>query len=77
MSAATEHDQHDIDEGQFARSVVRWIGIGMPVALVVITLAVWLFLDVSFSKAFVISAWPAILTGAFVGGFVGVVRGAH
>ena len=77
LSAATEHDQHDIDEGRFARSVGRWIGIGLPVAFVVITLAVWLLLDVSFGKAFVISAWPAILTGVFGGGFVGVVRGAH
>jgi hypothetical protein len=74
--ASTEHDQHDIDEGQFARSVGRWIGIGLPIAFVVITLAVWLMLDVNLGKAFAIAAWPAILTGVFGGGFVGVVRGA-
>jgi hypothetical protein len=75
-ATTTEHDQHDIDEGKFARSVGLWIGIGLPVAFLVITLAVWLMLDVSFDKAFVISAWPSILTGVFGGGFVGVVRGA-
>lgn len=74
--AISEHDQGGIDEGQFARSVGLWIGIGLPTAFVVITLAVWLILDVSFDKAFVISAWPSILTGVFGGGFVGVVRGA-
>jgi hypothetical protein len=38
---------------------------------------VWLLLDVSLDKAVAISLWPAILTGGFVGGFVGVVRGAE
>jgi VIT1/CCC1 family predicted Fe2+/Mn2+ transporter len=76
MSEVAEQGPHEIDEGQFARSVALSIGAGLPVALVVITLAVWLMLDVSFGKAFAISAWPAILTGVFGGGFVGVVRGA-
>ena len=75
-AASTEPNQTDVDEGQFARSVGRWIGIGLPVAFVVITLAVWLVLDVSLGKAIAISAWPAVLTGVFGGGFVGVVRGA-
>jgi hypothetical protein len=74
--APTEH-QNDIDEGKFGRSVALGIGAGLPVAFVVITLAVWLMLDVSLGKAFAISAWPAILTGVFGGGFVGVVRGAR
>lgn len=75
-AAPPEQDQHDIDEGKFARSVAFWIGASLPVALVVITLAVWLTLDVSLDKAFVIGAWPAVLVGVFGGGFVGVVRGA-
>ena len=68
--------EHDIDEGTFARSIAFWIGASLPVALVVVTLAVWWALDVNLGKAFVISAWPAALTGVFGGGFVGVVRGA-
>jgi len=76
MAAAelAEHERQGIDEGAFGRSVAFWIGAALPVAFVVITLAVWLMLDVSLGKAFAISAWPSILTGAFGGGFVGVVR---
>jgi preprotein translocase subunit SecF len=73
--ASLEHEK-DIDDGKFGRSVVRGAGVGIPVAFVVITLAVWLILDVSFGKAVAISAWPAFLTGGFGGGFVGVVRGS-
>ncbi len=62
-------------ESKFARSVVRWIAVGVPVTLVFFTLAMWLVLDVSFQKAFAIAVWPSILTGTFGGGFVGVVRG--
>lgn len=76
-TASTEPNQHEMDEGQFARSVATAIGLGLPVAFLVITLAVWWMLDVSLGKAFAISAWPAILTGVFGGGFVGVVRGAR
>ncbi len=65
----------DIDESRFARSVVWWIAIAVPVTLVFFSLALWLILDVSFQKAFAIAVWPSILTGTFGGGFVGVVRG--
>lgn len=76
MSGATSAGRQDLDEGRFGRSVAWGIGIGLPVSLVLITLAVWLVLDVSFGKAVAIAAWPAVLTGVFGGGFVGVVRGA-
>ena len=77
MAAETslEHEE-DIDDGGFGRSVILWAAIGLPVAFVVITLAVLLLLDVNLDKAVAISVWPAILTGGFVGGFVGVVRAA-
>lgn len=78
MPASTSLEHHkDIDDGKFGRSVVRGAGVGIPVAFVVITLAVWLMLDVSFGKAVAISAWPAFMTGGFAGGFVGVVRGSR
>ena len=75
MAAPTplEHEE-DANDGRFGRSVVLGAAIGLPVAFVVITLAVWLMLDVDLDKAVAISLWPAILTGGFVGGFVGVVR---
>ena len=68
-----EHEQ-DIDDGRFGRSVILGAAVGLPIAFVVITLVVWLLFDVSLDKAVAISVWPAILTGGFVGGFVGVVR---
>jgi hypothetical protein len=75
MAAETplEHEA-DGNDGRFGRSVMLGAAIGLPVAFVVITLAVWLFLDVDLDKAVAISLWPAILTGGFGGGFIGVVR---
>lgn len=71
----TTHDRQEIDQSKFARSVARWIGIALPVAFVVLVGAVWGLLDVSLGEAVAIGAWPALLTGVFGGGFVGVVRG--
>ena len=76
MSQPTEHAQ-EADELRVARSVAVWIGIVTPVALVAVTLALWLVLDVTFDKALAIGAWPAVLVGVFGGGFVGIIRGAH
>lgn len=72
---ATEHEK-DIDDGRFGRSVMLGAAVGLPIAFVVLTLAVWLLLDVGLDEAVAISVWPALLTGGFVGGFVGVVRAA-
>ena len=66
--------QSDSDDGRFGRSVFLGAAIGLPIAFLVITVAVWLLLDVGLGEAVAISVWPAILTGGFVGGFVGVVR---
>ena len=63
-------------DGAFGRSVGLGAAIGIPVAFVVITLAVWLILSVEFGEAVAISIWPSLLTGGFAGGFIGVVRGA-
>lgn len=71
MAAETNEELND---GKFGRSVILGAAIGLPVAFVVITLAVWLLLDVNLDEAVAISLWPAFLTGGFVGGFVGVVR---
>lgn len=74
MSGASSAEHRDLDDGRFGRSVALGIGIGLPISLVLVTLAVWLVLDVSFGKAVAIAVWPAVLTGVFGGGFVGVVR---
>jgi len=78
MAAETPIEQgKDQEDGVFGRSVIFGAAAGLPIAFVVITLAVWLLLDVSFDKAVAISLWPAFLTGGFAGGFVGVVRAAR
>jgi len=74
--ASTGHSRA-IDDGKFGRSVAFGAAVGLPVGFIVITLAVWLMLDVSIGEAVAISVWPAILTGGFGGGFVGVVRGSR
>lgn len=76
MAEAADHSHRDIDELKFARSVARGVGVALPVSLILITLALWLILDVDLTKAFAIGVWPALLTGVFGGGFVGVVRGS-
>jgi hypothetical protein len=70
-----EHEE--TDEIRVGRSVAVWIGMATPVALVLVTLALWWVLDVSIDKAFAIGAWPAVLVGVFGGGFIGIVRAAH
>jgi hypothetical protein len=67
-------NEKEVNDGAFGRSVILGAAIGLPLAFVIITLAVWLLLDVTLDKAMAISLWPAVLTGGFVGGFVGVVR---
>ncbi len=64
------------DDSTFGRSVALGAAIGIPVAFVLITLAVWLMLDVGLGEAVAISVWPSLLTGGFGGGFIGVVRAA-
>jgi len=73
---AAEYDTQEPHEVRVGRSVAVWIGIATPVALVAVTLVLWLVLDVTLGKAFAIGAWPAVLVGVFGGGFVGIVRGA-
>ena len=74
---AKTHEREETDEIRFGRSVAVWIGLTTPVALVLVTLALWLVLDVTIDKAFAIGAWPAVLVGVFGGGFVGIVRAGH
>jgi hypothetical protein len=76
VAGPTEHELQETDEVRVGRSVAVWIGIATPVAVVGVTLALWLVLDVTLGKAFAIGAWPAVLVGVFGGGFLGIVRGA-
>lgn len=55
------------------KGVVVGVLVGIPLALVAVTLALWLFEDVDLGTAFVTGVWPSILVGVFFGGFAGMV----
>jgi hypothetical protein len=74
---AETREHEETDEIRVGRSVAVWIGMATPAALVLVTLVLWLVLDVTLGKAFAIGAWPAVLVGVFGGGFIGIVRAAH
>ncbi len=78
MTATPEHavTHGEIDERRFALSVIWSIIIAIPLVIVVIIGAVWSLTDADFVRAFSVGIWPAILTGAFGGGFVGVIIGS-
>jgi membrane-bound acyltransferase YfiQ involved in biofilm formation len=54
------------------KSIIRGVAIGVPVALVGLTLAVWLITDQNIFVSFTTALLPGILLGAFSGGFVGM-----
>jgi hypothetical protein len=55
------------------KGVVVGVLVGIPLALVAVTLALWVFEDVDLGTAFVTGVWPSILIGVFFGGFAGMV----
>ena len=54
------------------RAIVRGILIGIPVALVGITLMVWLITDNDIFVSIATAILPGILLGTFGGGFAGM-----
>ena len=52
--------------------MAKGAGIGIPVAIVFLTLAVWLITDLGLIDSFVTAVLPGILLGGFAGGFVGI-----
>ena len=63
------------DDVVFARSVRKGAMIGLPIAFLVITLAVWLGTGQPFSRSLTASLLPSVLTGVFGGGFGGMIVG--
>lgn len=63
------HDDHDL---VFGKAILRGALVAVPIALIGLTLAVWLIADVDFATAFATALLPGILLGVFGGGFVGM-----
>jgi len=74
MSGMADHsDEHDSQrDARMGKAVARGVLFGFPVALVGLTIAVWLITDLDLVDSFVTALLPGILLGGFAGGFVGV-----
>lgn len=66
-------DDADTHGAALIKGVVVGVVAGIPVAIVAVTVALWMFGDMDFVTSFETGIWPAILIGVFFGGFVGVV----
>jgi len=71
VTSGTHDDDHD---ARLGRSVAQGIVFGLPVAYVLLVVALWLMLDQDFTKALETAALPGVLMGVFFGGFFGVAR---
>ena len=54
------------------RAIVRGVVIGLPVAIVGLTIGVWLITDNDLFDSFATAILPGVLLGAFGGGFAGM-----
>lgn len=56
-----------------ARAIVKGVSIGLPVAIVGLTLALWLITDLGLAGSFVTAILPGILLGGFGGGLAAML----
>jgi ABC-type Mn2+/Zn2+ transport system permease subunit len=66
LEADRDHD------AAFGKAVLRGAAIGLPVAVIGLTLVVWLITDNDLGDSFATAILPGVLLGVFGGGFVGV-----
>jgi hypothetical protein len=70
---ADHSDEHDSQrDARMGKAVARGVLVGFPLALVGLTIAVWLITDLDLVDSFVTALLPGVLLGGFAGGFVGV-----
>lgn len=72
MSAAETTDDHD--DIRMGKAVAKGVIVGLPVAVIGLTLAVAGFTGQDLFDSFATAALPGTLLGVFFGGFVGMVR---
>jgi multidrug efflux pump subunit AcrB len=66
--AATDH------ESRMMKAIVRDITIALPVALILVTVALMVFADNGLGTAVATAVLPGVLIGVFFGGFSGTAR---
>lgn len=72
MTDTTEIEDGMTPAARMGKAIVRGAVIGLPAALIGITLAVWLITDLSFRESVTTAILPGILLGVFGGGFAGM-----
>jgi hypothetical protein len=77
MTAPQAHLSAEDDAGHHGEVLIRWVArgvaVGIPLAIVAVTLGLWLFTDADLATAFATAILPAVLVGVFFGGFAGMV----
>jgi ABC-type Mn2+/Zn2+ transport system permease subunit len=72
VSEKTGHDEHE--DLRMAKAVGRGVVLGLPIALIGLTLVVKLITGQDMADSFATSVLPGTLLGVFFGGFVGMVK---
>ncbi len=70
----SDQDQTDHEDLRMARAVGRGVIVGLPIALVGLTIVVRLITGQDLPDSIATSLLPGTLLGVFFGGFVGMVR---
>jgi ABC-type Mn2+/Zn2+ transport system permease subunit len=76
MADQTVHgdEQATAQESRMIKAIVRDVGIALPAALVLLTVALVVFTDKSWADAIATAVLPGVLIGVFFGGFSGTAR---
>jgi heme/copper-type cytochrome/quinol oxidase subunit 4 len=74
MWAMAEHSEEaDVTrDARMGKAILKGLAVGLPISIVLMTIAVWLITDLDLADSFATALWPAILFGGFAGGFAGV-----
>jgi hypothetical protein len=64
--------ENEVSHPRMARAIVKGAIIGLPTAIVFLTISVWLITDLDLGDAFVTAILPGVLLGGFAGGFTGL-----
>lgn len=68
----THSEESQESDSRMGKAVIRGVSIGLPLAIVALTLVVWLITDLDLGDSFATALLPGVLLGAFAGGFAGV-----
>ena len=71
MSEQTAENEITPD-ARMGKAIARGAMIGVPTAIVFLTISVWLITDLDLGASFITALLPGVLLGGFAGGFTGL-----